>query len=66
RQLKLTGWVRNRRDGSVETVLRGAEHNVTAMLEWLRQGPPLARVDNLYPSEITMDEQYTTFEVRRG
>jgi len=62
--LNLTGWVRNRRDGSVETVLRGKEKDVTAMLEWLKQGSPMSRVDTLHPSDVTPDEEYTTFEVR--
>ncbi len=64
RQLNLTGWVRNRRDGSVEALLRGTENNVTTMLEWLRQGPPMSRVVALSTSEVTTDEEYTTFEVR--
>ncbi len=63
-QLKLTGWVRNRRDGSVEVVLRGTEDNVTTMLEWLGQGPPMSRVDTLRTSEVTTNEEYTDFEVR--
>ena len=64
--LHLCGWVRNRPDGSVEAVLKGRENDVTAMLEWLRQGPPMARVDTLHSSEITTDEEFASFEVRRG
>lgn len=64
RLLNLCGWVRNRRDGSVEAVLRGTENDVTAMLEWLRQGSPMSRVDTLRTSDINIDEKYTSFEVR--
>ncbi len=39
------GWVRNRRDGSVEAVFAGAEEAVLTMIELCRQGPPGARVD---------------------
>ncbi len=42
----LRGWVRNRRDGTVEAVLSGNEA-VGAMLHAMRQGPPAARVDGL-------------------
>lgn len=41
----LEGWVRNRRDGSVEAVFAGPEDTVSAMLEACRRGPSAARVD---------------------
>jgi acylphosphatase len=40
----LEGWVRNRRDGSVEAVFAGPEHAVTAAIEACRSGPRGARV----------------------
>jgi acylphosphatase len=43
----LRGWVRNRRDGSVEAVFIGPEHAVETMIEACRTGPPAARVDSL-------------------
>jgi acylphosphatase len=42
--LGLSGWVRNRRDGSVEALLCGRESQVRAMIEACRDGPPAARV----------------------
>ena len=42
--LDLSGWVRNRRDGSVEMVLCGADEVVHEMVERCHRGPPLARV----------------------
>ena len=43
-ELELTGWVRNRRDGSVEAVLQGPREAVVAMLAHCRKGPPAAMV----------------------
>jgi acylphosphatase len=44
----LAGWVRNRRDGSVEMVLSGEVAAIEAMIEVSRQGPLGARVDALH------------------
>jgi len=43
-RLGVTGWVRNRRDGSVEALLEGEEEKVRALIRWCEQGPPLAQV----------------------
>lgn len=42
--LGLDGWVRNRRDGSVEIVAAGAADRVAALIERCREGPPAAAV----------------------
>ena len=44
---RLEGWVRNRRDGSVEAVLAGEEALVDGMIEALREGPPVSRVEKI-------------------
>ena len=45
--LGLTGYVRNRRDGSVEAMLQGPIEAVSRMQAWLHKGPPLAQVDRV-------------------
>jgi acylphosphatase len=45
--LGLDGWVRNRRDGSVEALLAGPEQVVAEMIASCRQGPSAARVDGV-------------------
>jgi acylphosphatase len=47
RRLGLSGWVRNRRDGSVEAVFAGPEEAVRAMIELCRRGPPAALVHDV-------------------
>lgn len=44
---ELEGWVRNRRDSSVEAVFSGPDDTVTEMIEACRRGPALARVEAL-------------------
>ena len=42
--LGLDGWVRNRRDGSVEVLASGPAAAIEELIELCRQGPPAARV----------------------
>ena len=46
-RLGLDGWVRNRRDGSVEAVFSGQAIQVDEMLRRCAEGPPDARVANV-------------------
>ena len=43
----LDGWVRNRRDGTVEAVFSGPSDRVDAIIETCRSGPPAARVTGI-------------------
>lgn len=45
--LRLRGWVRNRRDGTVEALVAGELPAVSRMLELLNEGPPAAWVTDL-------------------
>lgn len=44
RCLGLTGWVRNRSDGTVEAVIQGMETAIGTFLVLAHEGPPAARV----------------------
>ncbi len=46
-RIGLTGWVRNRRDGSVEAVVGGQRDQIEAALVAMRAGPPGSRVDDI-------------------
>lgn len=54
-RLDLRGWVRNRRDGSVELLASGAEKAVAALIEACRRGPPAARVADIAVAEEAED-----------
>lgn len=58
----LDGWVRNRRDGSVEAVFAGAPAHVEAMLSDCWNGPPAADVLDVQVFEA--DEPTAGFKIR--
>lgn len=47
--LRLDGWVRNRRDGTVEAVFAGDETEIQHILMELNAGPPAAAVTDVRP-----------------
>ena len=64
-RLSLKGWVRNCRDGSVETLLHGSEHDVRTMISWLRRGPESAQVKEIVVADDNEEQILPqTFEIR--
>jgi acylphosphatase len=55
RNHNLEGWVRNRRDGSVEALFAGPENLVSEMVARAQRGPPSARVDKVTEEPATAD-----------
>ena len=61
RAYAVTGWVRNRRDGSVEAFVQGTSDAVAAMVRWCHQGPRGAHVTRVDESDAT-PAAHPTFE----
>jgi acylphosphatase len=47
-RLGVTGWVRNRRDGTVEALLQGDNIAVAQLIDWARRGPRGANVTHVH------------------
>ncbi len=52
RALGVTGWVRNRMDASVETMLQGSPTQLAQMCAWLDEGMPAALVEGMEIVEV--------------
>jgi acylphosphatase len=52
RTLQLSGWVRNRRDGSVEAMVSGDPQTVQTIIDWAWRGPSSARVSNVVMVDV--------------
>jgi acylphosphatase len=60
----VSGWVRNRDDGSVEAVFEGSPGAVEAMVEWCRTGPSHAEVEDMDVMLEADSDGLDGFEVR--
>ena len=58
------GWVRNRRDGTVEALFEGEATAVDDILKWCEKGPPLAMVDRVEITEEPFKNEFKDFTVR--
>ncbi len=63
-RLGLHGWVRNKRDGTVEAEVEGAKPDVLSLIEWCRTGPAVAKVDRVRVTWKTHRGLAGPFDVR--
>ena len=63
-KLGLTGWVRNRRDGSVELECEGEAAQVDALLAWLDRGSPSSRVEKVERRELEAGQAHAELDFR--
>jgi len=61
----VTGWVRNHKDGFVEALIQGDENKVKTMIEIVKQGPPISRVNNVEVYFQDAKEIFDGFEIRK-
>ena len=60
----VTGWVRNRSDGSVEAVFEGEKASVDQAINWCWRGSPFSRVDDVTVEWGVPTEDFKTFNIR--
>ncbi len=61
--LGLTGWVANRYDGSVEVVAEGSRAKLDRLLEFLQEGPSMARVDQVQFDFMPATREFNHFTI---
>lgn len=65
-RLGLTGWVRNRSDGSVEAVVEGPSAALEAFVTWSQRGPALAHVTGVERADEVARGEFSMFTVERS
>jgi len=61
-QLKVTGWVRNCADGTVEAVAQGDAFEVGRLIEWAQRGSDASKVEKVDVESIDDDVHYVLFD----
>ena len=63
-RLGVTGWVRNRADGSVEAVVQGQANPIERLIAWARLGPAAARVSSVHVAiaRAEHEQRFARFE----
>ena len=59
----LTGWVKNREDGSVEAVIEGPQSKVKELVEWCKKGPTASRVEDVKITYEAFQDEFSDFEI---
>src|SRR5438067_13250517 len=59
RDMDVTGWVRNRFDGTVEALVQGEPTAIQRVVDWCRRGPPAARVTEIEVGDVPADASRT-------
>ncbi len=60
----VNGWVRNKRDGTVEAVFEGDAGDVDAIIKWCETGAPMSSVAGVAVSVVPYTGEYTDFSIR--
>jgi acylphosphatase len=62
--LDVKGWVKNRRDGSVEALFEGEKKKVDQIIQWCHRGPSEARVAKVHATWENYMGEFDDFSVR--
>ena len=65
RQLGVAGWVRNEKDGSVRLEAEGPQGALEELLDAVKEGPRMARVEDVTADWDDATEEFDVFQVRR-
>ncbi len=62
-ELNIMGWVRNLRDGRVESVLEGERENINKLLDWCNDGPKNAIVTDIEIINEPYRKEFSDFQI---
>ena len=64
KELGVFGWIKNLADGQVEAVFEGSKEDIEQIIEWVKKGPPLAKVEKVEVLEQKYQGEFKDFEIK--
>ncbi len=65
KQIGVTGYVKNREDGSVAVVAQGSEAQIQQLRLWLSKGPRTSQVERVIEQNYQTNERFGQFVILR-
>ncbi len=62
-ELKLTGWIKNCSDGSVESMIEGSEPAIESFVQWAHHGPSAAQVSFVTYESLVANDEFDHFAI---
>ncbi|EST13396.1 acylphosphatase [Sporolactobacillus laevolacticus] len=63
---RISGWVRNREDGSVEIAAEGEETDIKQFVKTIKKGSPFSRIKHVDIYEYSEPKNYKLFEIKNS
>ena len=63
-ELGIKGWVKNTPDGNVIVMAQAEKKDLETFIDYLKIGPPMARVNKIYTSEMNVTTNFDNFSVK--
>lgn len=65
KQIGVTGYVKNREDGSIAVVAQGSEAQIQQLRLWLSKGPRTSQVERVIEQNYQTNERFEQFVILR-
>ena len=63
-ELNIKGYAKNMVNGNVKVIAIGEDNTMNIFIDMLKEGPSMARVDNIQTSEIIIGEEFSDFSIK--
>ena len=63
-ELNIKGYTKNMMNGNVKVIASGENNAMNIFISMLKEGPSIARVDNIQTSEIIIGEEFSSFSIK--
>ncbi len=63
-EINIKGYAKNLVNGNVKVLAIGEDSVMNAFINMLKEGPSMARIDNIQTSEIIIGEEFSGFSIK--